>query len=110
MPEAAIDRAAQPAAEAQLLLSWARDSRSIPLRALPFETLAHGGGLALAPTQYDSRASLTIDAGAARRCARSPAVYGRDAAKIASRKCPFSGCVASVNTGTMRAPANEVEK
>jgi NAD-dependent deacetylase len=67
LPEAAIERASQLAAEAALLLVVGSSLEVYPVAGLPLETLAHGGSLAIVnrgATQLDRRASLTIDAGA----------------------------------------------
>jgi NAD-dependent deacetylase len=67
LPEAAIDRAVELAAEAPLLLVVGSSLEVYPVAGLPLETLAAGGSLAIVnrtPTQFDSRASLRIDAGA----------------------------------------------
>ena len=67
LPEAAIARATQLAAEARLLLVVGSSLEVYPVAGLPLETLAAGGSLAIVnrdATQYDLRASVTIDAGA----------------------------------------------
>ena len=96
--------------------SSARRSRSIPSPGLPLETIAAGGALAIVnrgETPFDSRAAVTIDAGAGetlRALAERYPSARSDAAKMPSRKRPFTGDVASANTGTTRSPANETEK
>jgi NAD-dependent deacetylase len=67
LPEAAIDRASQLAAEASLLLVVGSSLEVYPVAGLPDETLARGGSLAIVnrgSTPFDRRASVTIDAGA----------------------------------------------
>jgi NAD-dependent deacetylase len=67
LPEAAIARATQLAAQAGVLLVVGSSLEVYPVAGLPLETLAAGGALALVNrggTQFDSRASVTIDAGA----------------------------------------------
>ena len=67
LPEAAIARATQYAAGAQLLLVVGSSLEVYPVAELPLETLAAGGTLAIVNhggTPFDSRASVTIDAGA----------------------------------------------
>jgi NAD-dependent deacetylase len=67
LPEDAIARATQLAADAGLLLVVGSSLEVYPVAGLPAETLAAGGSLAIvnrAPTQFDRRASVTIDAGA----------------------------------------------
>src|SRR3954470_2804759 len=67
LPEQAISRALQLAADAQLLLVVGSSLEGYPIAALPLETLAAGGSLAIVnrgETQFDSRASVRIDAGA----------------------------------------------
>ena len=67
LPEAAIARATQLAAEAGLLLVIGSSLEVYPVAGLPLETLAAGGSLAIVnrgATQFDRRASVTIDAGA----------------------------------------------
>jgi NAD-dependent deacetylase len=67
LPEAAIDRAAALAREAGLLLVIGSSLEVYPVAGLPGETLAAGGALAIVnrgETQFDSRAAVTIDAGA----------------------------------------------
>jgi NAD-dependent deacetylase len=65
--EAAIVRATQLAVEAQLLLVVGSSLEVYPVAGLTLETLACGGSLAIVNrgrTQFDGRASVTIDAGA----------------------------------------------
>jgi NAD-dependent deacetylase len=67
LPEAAIARATRLAAEAHLLLVVGSSLEVYPVAGLPRETLAAGGSLAIVnrgATQFDRRASVTIDAGA----------------------------------------------
>jgi NAD-dependent deacetylase len=67
LPEAEIARATQLAAEAGLLLVVGSSLEVYPVAGLPLETLAAGGSLAIVnrgATQFDRRASVTIDAGA----------------------------------------------
>jgi NAD-dependent deacetylase len=67
LPEAAIVRASELAAEAGLLLVVGSSLEVYPVAGLPLETLAAGGSLAIVnrgPTQFDRRASMTIDGGA----------------------------------------------
>jgi NAD-dependent deacetylase len=67
LPEAAIARATQLAAQAQLLLVVGSSLEVYPVAGLPLETLAAGGELAIVnhdATQFHSRASVTIDAAA----------------------------------------------
>ncbi len=66
LPEAAIARATQLAAQAGLLLVVGSSLEVYPVAGLPLETLACGGSLAIVnrgETQFDARASVTIDAG-----------------------------------------------
>ena len=67
LPEAAIARATQLAADAELLLVIGSSLEVYPVAGLPLETLAHGGSLAIVnrgSTDFDARASVTIDAAA----------------------------------------------
>jgi NAD-dependent deacetylase len=67
LPEAAIGRALQLAAEARLLLVVGSSLEVYPIAGLPLETLAAGGSLAIVnrgETHFDVRASVTIDAAA----------------------------------------------
>jgi len=67
LPETAIARATQLAAEARLLLVVGSSLEVYPAAGLPLETLATGGILAIVnrgATQFDRRASVTIDGGA----------------------------------------------
>ena len=67
LPAEAIDRAHRLAAEAGLLLVVGSSLAVHPVAALPADTLAAGGALAIVNrggTPWDSRAELTIDAGA----------------------------------------------
>jgi NAD-dependent deacetylase len=67
LPADAIERARALAAEADLLLVVGSSLEVRPVAALPGETLATGGALAIVnrgSTPWDSRAELVIDAGA----------------------------------------------
>lgn len=67
LPVDAIERAQQLAAEAGLLLVVGSSLEVQPVAALPGETLAAGGALAVVNwggTPWDSRAELVLDAGA----------------------------------------------
>jgi len=67
LPEAAMARATQLAAEAGLLLVVGSSLEVYPVAALPLETLAAGGSVAIVNrggTSFDSRAAVTIEAGA----------------------------------------------
>jgi NAD-dependent deacetylase len=67
LPADAIERAQQLAAEAGLLLAVGSSLEVHPVAALPGDTLAAGGALAIVnrgSTPWDSRAELVIDAGA----------------------------------------------
>ncbi len=67
LPAAAIERAQRLAAEAGLLLVVGSSLEVHPVAALPGDTLASGGALAIVnrgATPWDPRAELTIDAGA----------------------------------------------
>ena len=67
LPEEAIARATHLVAQAQLLLVVGSSLEVFPVAGLPLETLATGGTLAIVnrgETQFDSRASVAIDAGA----------------------------------------------
>jgi NAD-dependent deacetylase len=67
LPADAIERAHELAAEADLLLVVGSSLEVYPVAALPLETLAHGGSVAIVNrggTGFDARASVTIDAGA----------------------------------------------
>jgi NAD-dependent deacetylase len=67
LPVDAIERAQQLAAEAGLLLVVGSSLEVHPVAALPGETLAAGGALAVVNrggTPWDSRAELVLDAGA----------------------------------------------
>jgi NAD-dependent protein deacetylase/lipoamidase len=67
LPAAAIERAQQLAAEADLLLVVGSSLEVYPVAALPDQTLAVGGALALVNrgrTPWDSRAELALDVGA----------------------------------------------
>ena len=67
LPARAIERAQQLAAEARLLLVVGSSLEVHPVAALPGDTLAAGGALAIVnrgATPWDSRAELVVDAGA----------------------------------------------
>ena len=67
LPAHAIERAQELAAEAGLLLVVGSSLEVHPVAALPAETLAEGGALAIVNrggTPWNSRADLVIDAGA----------------------------------------------
>jgi NAD-dependent deacetylase len=67
LPAGAIERAQRLAAEAGLLLVVGSSLEVHPVAALPGDTLAAGGALAIVnrgSTPWDSRAELVIDAGA----------------------------------------------
>jgi len=67
LPAQAIERAQALAAEADLLLVVGSSLEVHPVAALPGETLAAGGAVAIVnrgTTPWDSRAELVIDAGA----------------------------------------------
>jgi NAD-dependent deacetylase len=67
LPEAAIGRATELAEAAGLLLVVGSSLEVYPVAGLPLETLHGGGSLAIVnrgATQYDARASVTIDGGA----------------------------------------------
>jgi NAD-dependent deacetylase len=67
LPEAAIERATALAREAALLLVVGTSLQVWPVAALPEETLAHGGKVAIVnnePTAFDGRAALVVHAAA----------------------------------------------
>jgi NAD-dependent deacetylase len=67
LPESAIARATELAAGAAVLLVVGSALEVYPVAALPLETLAHGGSLAIVNrggTAFDSRAAVVVDAGA----------------------------------------------
>jgi NAD-dependent deacetylase len=67
LPEAAIARATLLASTAELLLVVGSSLEVYPVAGLPLETLAAGGSLAIVnrgSTQFDRRASVTINSGA----------------------------------------------
>lgn len=67
LPAAAIERAQALVREARLLLVVGSSLEVHPVAALPEETLAGGGALAIVnrdPTPWDERAELVLDAGA----------------------------------------------
>ena len=68
-PAAAIERAQALAAEAELLLVVGSSLEVHPVAALPGETIASGGAVAIVnrgATPWDSRAEIVIDCGAGR--------------------------------------------
>jgi len=67
LPEAAVAEAVDLATHAGVLLVVGSSLEVYPIAGLPLETLAAGGELAIVnrgATQFDSRAAVTIDAGA----------------------------------------------
>jgi NAD-dependent deacetylase len=67
LPEGAMERAAELARAAGLLLVVGSTLEVYPVAGLPEETLSAGGALAIVnkgPTPYDGRADLKVDAGA----------------------------------------------
>jgi NAD-dependent deacetylase len=67
LPEAAVAEALHLAAQAGVLLVVGSSLEVYPIAGLPLETLAAGGELAIvnrSATQFDSRAAVTVDAGA----------------------------------------------
>jgi NAD-dependent deacetylase len=67
LPPGALERAAELARGAGLLLVVGSSLEVYPVAALPEETLSAGGALAIVnrgPTPYDGRADLKVDAGA----------------------------------------------
>src|SRR3954452_21064161 len=67
LPEQEISRALRLAAEARLLLVVGSSLEVYPIAGLPLETFTAGGSLAIVnrgETQFDSRASVRIEAGA----------------------------------------------
>ena len=67
LPEAAMARAMQLAAEAEVLLVVGSSLEVYPVAGLPLETLAAGGSVAIVnrgSTPFDARASLTLDSAA----------------------------------------------
>ena len=67
LPEAAIARAMQLAAEAGLLLVVGSSLEVYPVAGLPLETIGAGGAVAIVNrggTPFDSRAAVTVDAAA----------------------------------------------
>jgi NAD-dependent deacetylase len=67
LPEAAITQATELVAGAGVLLVVGSSLEVYPVAALPLDALAAGAALAIvnrAPTQFDRRAAVTIDAGA----------------------------------------------
>ena len=64
LPEDAMARATELAAQAAVLLVVGSSLEVYPVAGLPLETLAHGGSLAIVnqgTTEYDARASVTVD-------------------------------------------------
>ena len=81
LPIGAIERATQLAVEARLLLVVGSSLEVHPVAGLPLETLAAGGSLAIVnrgPTPLDSRASVTVDAGAGETLAALAAALTRE--------------------------------
>lgn len=67
LPEAALAKARRLAGEAELLLAVGSTLEVYPVAALPEETLANGGALAIVnrgSTPWDGRAEVVLDAGA----------------------------------------------
>jgi NAD-dependent deacetylase len=67
LPEAAIARAMQLAAQAGLLLVVGSSLEVYPVAGLPLETIAAGGTVAIVnrgETPFDARAAVTVDASA----------------------------------------------
>jgi NAD-dependent deacetylase len=67
LPEEAVAEALELAAQAGVLLVVGSSLEVYPIAGLPLETLAAGGSLAVVnrgATQFDSRAAVTVDAGA----------------------------------------------
>jgi NAD-dependent protein deacetylase/lipoamidase len=65
LPERAMARATELAAQARVLLVVGSSLEVYPVAGLPLDTLANGGALAIVnrgATQYDGRAAVTIDA------------------------------------------------
>jgi NAD-dependent protein deacetylase/lipoamidase len=65
LPERAMARATELAAQARVFLVVGSSLEVYPVAGLPLETLANGGSLGIVNrggTQYDSRAAVTIDA------------------------------------------------
>jgi NAD-dependent protein deacetylase/lipoamidase len=73
LPEGVMERAAELARQAGLLLVVGSTLEVYPVAALPEETLASGGALAIVNrglTPYDGRAALKVDSGAGETLAR----------------------------------------
>jgi NAD-dependent deacetylase len=73
LPEGAMERAAELARSAGLLLVVGSALEVYPVASLPEETLSAGGALAIVnrgSTPYDGRADLKVDAGAGETLAR----------------------------------------
>jgi len=67
LPEGAMERASELAREAGVLLVVGSTLEVYPVAALPEDTLAAGGALAIVnrgPTPYDGRATVTVDGSA----------------------------------------------
>lgn len=67
LPDGAMERAGELARGAGLLLVVGSTLEVYPVAALPEETLASGGSLAIVnrgPTAYDGRAALKVDGSA----------------------------------------------
>ena len=81
LPEAEIERARRFAGEAGLLLVVGSSLEVHPVAALPEETLAAGGALAIVNrggTPWDARASVVLDAGAGETLRRLAELLPRD--------------------------------
>jgi NAD-dependent deacetylase len=88
LPAAAIERAQELAAEAEVLLVVGSSLEVHPVAALPAETLAGGGALAIVnrgSTPWDSRAELVLDAGAGETLRALEAALGMVATERARR-------------------------
>jgi NAD-dependent protein deacetylase/lipoamidase len=88
LPPDAIERAQQLAVEAGLLLVVGSSLEVHPVAALPGETLAAGGALAIVnrgETPWDSRAELVLDAGAGETLSALAAALGIVAVERARR-------------------------
>jgi NAD-dependent deacetylase len=79
LPAQAIERAQELAAEAGVLLVVGSSLEVHPVAALPGETLAAGGALAIlnrGGTPWDSRAELVLDGGAGETLSALAAALG----------------------------------
>ena len=73
LPEGAMERAAELARTADLLLVVGSTLEVYPVAGLPEETLSAGGALAIVnrgPTPYDKQADLKVDADAGETLSR----------------------------------------